>query len=172
MAKAAVIKCEGDTTFPELLEAICQEARKALRETQNELPELKASGVVDAGASGLVLFIEGMRKYSMGEAIEDKETLESSSVVASVEEKIIEEYCVEFMLSGGEINTDKLIKTLTDIGHSIIVDRGEGDRYKIHIHASDPKKVFDRTSRFGKPAYIKVDDLSRAQKEYIKKIKA
>lgn len=79
--------------------------------------------------------------------------------------EVVEGYYVEFTLSGKDIVVDKLTKTLKEVGHSVTIDKiGEGKKYKIHIHTTDPKKVFDRTSRFGKPTYIKVDDLSRARK--------
>jgi dihydroxyacetone kinase-like predicted kinase len=68
--------------------------------------------------------------------------------------------CIEFVISGKDIDQIKLFNTLKEVGNSITVGIEIGGERKVHIHASDPKKVFDRTSRFGKPSYIKVDDLS------------
>ena len=77
----------------------------------------------------------------------------------------MEEYCLEFTLSGKEIVPDKLTKALAEVGHQLTIDKeGEGE-YKVHIHAPDPKKVFDRTSRFGKPAHIKVNEHSCDRKD-------
>ena len=81
-----------------------------------------------------------------------------------MKDDIIAEYSIEFILSGKNIREDKLTKTLTEIGHSVTINKGEGEEFKIHIHSSDPKRVFDRTSKFGKPTYIKVDDLSHHHK--------
>lgn len=168
IALAAERAVERGATLPEVLGSVCAEGRKALSETPEELPVLKEAGVVDAGASGLVHFFEGMLRYASGKPVDQADAGGVLAAQPRIKVKSIEEYCVEFILQGKEILPDKLTKTLTDVGHSVIINEGEGDRFKIHIHAVDPKKVFDRTSRFGKPAYIKVDDLSRAQKEHLK----
>jgi len=170
IALAAERAVEQKATLPEVLSAVCDEGRKALSETPEELPVLKEAGVVDAGASGLLHFFEGMLRYASGKPVDQTDAGGVSATPPHIKEKPIEEYCVEFILQGKEIPLDKLTKTLTDVGHSIIINEGDEKRFKIHIHAIDPKKVFDRTSRFGKPAYIKVDDLSRAQKEYLKNL--
>ena len=70
----------------------------------------------------------------------------------------MEEYSVEFMLSGNDIALDKLTKTLNEAGHQLTVTKDGEKSYRVHILAADPKKVFDRTSRFGKLTYIKVDE--------------
>jgi len=70
----------------------------------------------------------------------------------------MEEYSVEFMLSGKDIALDKLTKSLNEVGHQLTVNKEGEKNYKVHMLAADPKKVFDRTSRFGKPTHIKVDE--------------
>jgi dihydroxyacetone kinase-like predicted kinase len=72
----------------------------------------------------------------------------------------MDEYTIEFVLLGQNIDIDKLTKTLTEIGRSVTVNQEEKEKIKIHLNAADPRKVFDRTSRFGKPTFIKIDDSS------------
>jgi dihydroxyacetone kinase-like predicted kinase len=72
----------------------------------------------------------------------------------------MDEYTVEFVLLGHNVDIDKLTKTLTEVGHSVMVNQEEKERIKINLNAADPRKVFDRTSRFGKPTLIKINDCS------------
>jgi len=170
IAAAAKKTSEAQSSFPDLLRAIYDEAKEALADTPNQLPVLKEAGVVDAGASGLVHFFEGMFLYSLGQSPDKPGPEEASSNFPRIKETVAEEYCVEFILSGKNVALDKLMKTLTEIGHSVIINRGEEERFRVHIHAIDPKKIFDRTSRFGKPTHIKVDDLSHDHKQYLRKL--
>ncbi len=70
----------------------------------------------------------------------------------------MENYNVEFILLGKDIEIEKLTKTLNEVGSSVTINREGDNGLKICICAPDPKKVFDRTSRFGKPAHIKVNE--------------
>ena len=69
-------------------------------------------------------------------------------------------YRIEFVLSGDNVDIEKLTKTLTEIGQSVRIDKEENEKIKIYINAADPRKVFDRTSRFGKPTCIKIEEVS------------
>jgi len=169
LAAAAEKICENKATLLDVLKAVHEESKLALSQTPEELPALKEAGVVDAGASGLVYFFEGMLRYSLAQPI-NKTASGSPLKAPNVKESSREEYCVEFILVGSNIDENKLMKTLTEIGHAVILNKGEGEQFKIHIHAPDPKNVFDRTSRFGRPTHIKVDDLSHEQKAYSKKL--
>lgn len=159
IAEASAKAVSANSEFLGSLKAVCDESKAALMDSPRDLPLLKDAGIVDAGASGLAYFFEGMLKYSTAQPISRSEKHIQIHTVPARMRDFTEEHCVEFILSGEEIAADKLTKTLTEIGRSGIISIYGKKKARIHIHVPDAKKIFDRTSRFGKPTHIKVDSI-------------
>lgn len=152
--------------FGELFTRSAETARIALKETTNQLDTLKRAKVVDAGASGIVAFIEGVcrmivtgvrpqrnRVRALVEPSAEGDTHEPHTL----DENLPFRFCTEALL-GGRADTDELKALLAGRGDSLVVSAGR-DKTKLHIHTNDPAEVFLKLKRFGDLLEQKVDDM-------------
>ncbi len=148
-------------------------ARVALRETTNQLEALKKAGVVDAGASGLVAFLEGIaRMLVTGKvswerssfATETADSAEYAHDLPESSEEIEYRYCTEALLlhegTTPDGFADVLRRELRPIGDSLIISTGR-DKTKIHVHTNEPARLFFRLKDHGRIIEQKVDDMVR-----------
>ena len=71
---------DRSTTVERLLSMYAAEMRKTLAYTPEMLPVLKEAGVVDSGALGFILIIEGMLKYLYGEVLTPNRSAEAKTL--------------------------------------------------------------------------------------------
>lgn len=152
--------------FVELLIKALQVAKTSLANTTQQLEVLRKANVVDAGAKGFVLFLEGMidflknqqsiRRMSIpvNDMVLDEITVDSHEVITF-------RYCCEAMLAldlhpGESKNTIK--EALSSMGDSLVV-AGSEKRVRIHIHSDEPIKLFQTISKRASITYQKVDDM-------------
>jgi hypothetical protein len=141
-------------------------ARKSLQRTSEQLEELRAARVVDAGAKGFIDLIEGMTDHLHRDV--DAEPVETSSVsVASSEaageaHDLSHRFCTECIVSGANIDRRKLREQLASLGSSLVL-AGTPRKSKVHIHVNDPSEVFRIAGRFGSVTGQKADDMQRQQ---------
>jgi DegV family protein with EDD domain len=145
-----------------------QKAGEALVRTQEQLDVLRKAGVVDAGASGFITLIEGMRDFIVDGTFTEKPNLADALVrdgplnTAGVETSLTYRFCTECVVNGADIDRRKLRERLSDLGDSLIL-AGTKRKAKIHIHVNEPEQVFDLAREYGEIAGIKADDMHRQQ---------
>lgn len=156
---------DGAADFTTLLHAGLEVAQKSLQATTDQLEELRRAGVVDAGARGFVVMLEGieafLRQGSLTAAAEPSKlsvanpsTLNAAQWSGTVDHR----YCTECVLNGQNIDLRKLRESLTDLGSSLVI-AGNQNKIKIHIHVDEPSTVFDVASNFGAVSDQKADDI-------------
>ncbi len=124
----------------------------------------------DAGALGIFYFIDGLYRYSAAKPLERcKPELCSPSITEDISIKGVL-YSVEFLLTNVTLPVEEIKKSLSDIGNPILLAYEKGDTVKVLIRTTDPKRVFDRSARFGKSTRIRVDDLIDEQRYFFSKI--
>lgn len=142
-----------------------QTAQQSLRETKEKLHELKEAGVVDAGAKGFVLFLEGIAfffktgqtaEFSSVEKIEE----EHAPHVDNNQQMVGPRYCTEAVLSGKDLEGEQLKDLASNFGESLIVAGGSG-KYRVHIHTDDPAQLFYHFQGAGTVLDQKVDDMRK-----------
>jgi len=156
--------------FVELLIKAFQVAKQSLADTTAQLEVLAKSNVVDAGAKGFVLFLEGMIDFFKNRqtirrlAIPMNDMTQDDSPVDSHEE-ITHRYCCEAMLAldlhPGQTK-DTLREAISSMGDSMVV-AGSEKRLRIHIHSDEPIKLFEIISKRAAITYQKVDDMIMQQ---------
>jgi DegV family protein with EDD domain len=153
--------------FVVLFERLLVKAREALANTPELLPQLKAAGVVDAGAKGFVHMLEGMGGYLSGDpltALEDTPTYDAEpEIFAAAQASYTEEeqfrFCTEALVRGKGLPTqDEARAWLRERGDSLVVIRS-GDLLKVHIHTDQPDEVFGYLRGFGELASHKAEDM-------------
>lgn len=151
--------------FIELFAQAYVKAVESLQATTAQLAVLAKSNVVDAGAKGFVVFLQGMVEYvkagELRKMLSHRETvvIEDSEVISH--EEINFRYCTEAMLILDEkrnINLNQVRKIIAPFGDSMVV-AGSPKKMRIHIHSDHPAQVMRALNRFGSITFQKVDDM-------------
>jgi uncharacterized protein len=152
--------------FVELLIKALQVARESLADTTRQLEVLAKAHVVDAGAKGFVLFLEGMIDFFKNRQTIRRLAIPMNDMIledvqVDSHEDITFRYCCEAMLAldlhPGQTK-ETLRNAITDMGDSMVV-AGSEKRLRIHIHSDNPIKLFEAISKRSSITYQKVDDM-------------
>ena len=145
-------------TFIPLLKEALYRANDALLETKDQLEVLHKNNVVDAGAYGFVLFLEGMLDALVKDTTHIIPTLMPRLHKAHEETPNVR-FCTEFLIASEDlIQREVLVNNLKELGESISFTQ-HGEMAKIHIHTNSPSRVSNLLSEHGKILKSKVDDM-------------
>ena len=170
------------TTIDTFLSMYAAEMRKSLLNTPELLPVLKEAGVVDSGALGYILIVEGMIRYLHGEELEFKPALsegEEELPVDNVDDSLFNEnsvfedgYCLTFLLQlmkGSEYNQkfklDQFIDDLSALGNSIVAVQNDR-RVKVHVHSMKPHRIIRAAQEYGEFISMKIDNMQIQHNEH------
>ncbi len=147
------------------LESSLKTANESLDETRTKLRELREANVVDAGAKGFVLFLEGIMaffKEGRTASFTKINDLEEESVHHIDESQGIDgpRYCTEVVLSGEQLKTEELRDLAENYGESLVIAGSEG-KYHIHIHSDNPEELVYELQKTGTIIDQKVDDMRK-----------
>jgi hypothetical protein len=135
--------------FSDLLEAAYSRAKIALDETPEKLEILRKNKVVDSGAKGFVLFLEGINNlvselkqtiHEQPKTFTNESTFENSVDDSYHDQLTTFRYCTEIVLRNDIVEKPKLEALLGVFGDSMIVT-GNGRLIKLHIHTDAPDQV-------------------------------
>ncbi len=153
------------TDFNLFLMSSMEVLRKSLSETTSKLRILATSKVVDAGAKGFVLFVEGIIDYISSRNVKD--LLKSKPVATPLfsEELISAEtvnfrYCTEALIKNCSIDHGRLSELLGRYGDSAVI-AGSEELRRIHVHTNDPAELFNELRKNGLLTFQKADDMVR-----------
>ena len=153
-------------------------ATKTLEETPEMLPVLKSANVVDAGGSGFVAILNGMRAalnnnavVYTGEATAKTQTQADFSALDTG--AITFGYCTECIVEKQpELCTEERIEglrqTLSEMGDSMVFAQDD-EIIKLHIHTNEPGIVLSLAQVFGALLTVKVENMRRQHTELIAK---
>jgi len=155
----------GLTDIQALMDAGLITAQESLEATRTGLEAMRSANVVDAGASGFVLLLEGMTEFLHSGSlravpepvVEDLEAVEKISAADDLS-GIEYRYCTECMLTGESISRRKLREALNSLGNSMVV-AGTRRKIRIHIHTDHPDHIFEIARRYGAVTSQKADDM-------------
>ena len=167
--KATEISLDESITYQDFLEKCYDVAEESLQSTKLTLEILKKTNVVDAGALGFVLIIQGvLNSMQKDTQIQSKhlnisyEHAKIDALKKDIDFKITNKFCTECAITGYDINRDELKETIKHLGDSMVV-AGTKSRVKVHIHTNDPAKFFQICSAYGKVIDDKVDDMTKQE---------
>ena len=141
----------------------CEEA---VQRTPELLPVLKEAGVVDSGAQGLFIMLEGMLRGLRGEEASAHEggfgAIDASWLSATQQmhdhEGMTSGFCTEFVVTGSALDTDAMRRELRGMGDSVLVVGG-GDVARVHLHTKEPERALNYARSVGALEHQKVDDM-------------
>ncbi|MCD4697149.1 MAG: DegV family EDD domain-containing protein [Bacteroidales bacterium] len=154
--------------FNELIVDSYSIAVQSLKDTPKKLEVLAKAHVVDAGAKGFVLFLEGMIDFFKHGELKQLAKARNVSRVKEFEEmahdhetEIIFRYCTEALISfDNESPNNKTIlaKVIAPYGDSLVI-AGSPKKLRLHIHTDEPAKLFSEIKDLGNITFKKVDDM-------------
>jgi len=151
--------------FNEMFTSSLSVLNKSLIETKSKLAVLAKASVVDAGAKGFVLFVEGIIDFithrNLKELIQVKaETGLFEKIEETIPEKVEFRYCTEALIKNSSIDNKKLLSILEKFGDSIVI-AGSDRMRRLHVHTNTPAKLFNELRETGTLAFQKADDMIR-----------
>ena len=170
--RAKELSNEGCEDYIYFVKGIFKEAELSLKATKTILKILKKSDVVDSGALGFVLLIQGVLNVierGKGGRIQTThldisyELDKIESLNKDIDFKIENKFCTECVVKGKNINRPELKLKIKDFGDSMVM-AGSAQHVKIHIHTNEPAKFFKMCNVYGKVFDKKVDDMTKQEK--------
>lgn len=169
----------------EVMKAIVEGAKKALKTTPDLLPVLKQVGVVDSGGQGLLFIYEGFLEGLLGENFADQyqpDETEMDEMINAMHHQSVQSqlatqditngYCTEIMVdltadvpNKKPFELEKFREHLSNLGDSLLAV-SDGEVAKVHVHTEHTGDVFQYGSQFGQLGKIKIDNM-RIQHETI-----
>lgn len=161
-AQAAAEVAEGGGSASQAIVTAVMDARAALKQTTEQLPQARSAGVIDAGAAGLVLQLEELARVVAGahalDALTDSDwEIERGSVTPASATQIHVDhdgiggvYEVMFVAGAGEAESaagdttavlwNELAAQLSAIGDSVAVT-GIESLVQAHVHTDSPDEA-------------------------------
>ncbi len=165
-------------------EFVLQETIKAgygaLPDTKEQNPVLKKAGVVDAGAKGYLIILDGMLAALRGTPVTDDGGIPASSEpqdsageatpFSTFEtEDIRFSYCTEFIAERATDKDPDLLRAfLNELGDSLVlVD--DDEIVKVHVHTNDPGLVLQEALTYGPLVTVKIENMRRQHTALLEK---
>lgn len=184
-AQEGANKANETDDVEEVMKAIVEGAKQALKTTPDLLPVLKQVGVVDSGGQGLLFIYEGFLEGLLGEEFADRyqpdegemdemiNAMHHQSVQSQLAtQDIANGYCTEIMVdltadvpNKKPFDLTEFREHLSKIGDSLLAV-SDDEVAKVHVHTEHPGEVFEYGSQFGQLGKIKIDNM-RIQHETI-----
>ena len=167
----------GGISFETTLRLYLKEMNKSLQKTPELLEVLKEASVLDSGAYGYVIIIEGMYKFLVGEdiKIDDEyvpEIVQAAPIYFDENSDFVDGYCMEFLLQLLNKKTyvkpfklNEFIEILKPLGNSLVALQ-EGSIVKIHIHTVVPSQVIDIAREYGEFINFKLENMQLQHNEF------
>lgn len=158
-AQAGISMLEASSNTEEILKRISDEAHASLMQTPYQNPTLTEQRVVDSGAFGFCLIIDGFVHGIAPEVeIEPFPTLKLPEETEALG-LLPYRFCTELVLDmDNDASTDQIKSEIMPLGEYFVLSSGNGI-CKIHIHTNEPESVFAYAKKYGTLKSTKVDDM-------------
>lgn len=165
LAKSTYHAVHQDLPLEALLRTAIENGKAELALTPEQLPALKAAGVVDAGGQGLLAFIQGCLEGLTGEVVASGLEIEPVKLTDTVTEEIdlIYPYCTEFIVTPCYVDKKAAVEALANLGNSQVIV-ADDSVLKVHIHTANPGVVLNKAINWGGLHNIKIENMSDQQR--------
>ncbi len=151
--------------FSRLFSRAYEIAADALASTTQKLKALTLANVVDAGAKGFVLFLEGIlegirKRGSKLQILASTKAIEEAPFKSISHEDFHFRYCTEAIIRGENVNKAAIKEEIISMGDSIVI-AGSSKMVRLHIHTDDPPLLFEKLEKYGNITFQKADDMEK-----------
>ncbi len=165
-AEGAVANQAPDPSLASVLDATVAAARVSVERTPELLPQLQDAGVVDAGGEGVAVLLEGLRYGVIGEDLPPPPPAPVGMVQLEGVGHEGHGFCVEYLVSGEDLDRDALAAMLTEEGGDSLLVVGDTSTLHVHVHMETPAAAVDAGARFGELQNVKVEDMQAQHDEW------
>jgi DegV family protein with EDD domain len=152
----------------ECVDKIIDLLEESVKSTPELLPKLKQAGVVDSGALGMYIYLEGFFKSLIGQHNEFRPISAifqgSLAISPSYQVQMEEGYCIDTVLLYNE-NTDEKINRLSQYGESLVVIPHK-DYLKVHLHTGNSREARAQIESVGKVVNWSDDNIGSQIKDF------
>jgi DAK2 domain fusion protein YloV len=130
---------EQDRLLAEVLESALEAGKEAVERGPEQLAVLRESGVVDAGAYGLIIIVAGLIAALRGADPPElpHQTAPARELHLPQHESSNYRYCTNFAVMGADLDAPDVVRRLEQIGDSVLVV-GDRSTLRVHVHTDEP----------------------------------
>jgi DAK2 domain fusion protein YloV len=164
---------EQDALLAELLEGAVRDGEAAVARTPEQLEVLRESGVVDAGAYGLVVILSGVVAGLRGDT-STPSTLQHHAPASDTRphhEDSRYRYCTNFIVTGSALDSRSFVPRLEELGDSVLVV-GDEATLKVHVHTDEPEAAMALFEGTGTVSQLDVADMREQIAERTERLQA
>ncbi|MGZ5320544.1 MAG: DAK2 domain-containing protein [Solirubrobacterales bacterium] len=163
---------EQDAMLAELLESAVRDGEQAVERTPEQLEVLRASGVVDAGAYGLVVILAGIVAGLRGDVgpVRVAHHVPSGDTRPHHEDSRYR-YCTNFIVTGSGLEGRAFVSELEELGDSVLVV-GDEATLKVHVHTDGPEEAVALFTGTGEVSQLDVADMREQVAERTARLQA
>ena len=144
------------------VESIIHDMEEAVRNTREQLLELRQAGVVDAGALGMLVFFDPLLNTLAGRTVRPSlftdDLKDSFNVSETWQDRKYQGYCLDVLLKI-EHEEQEAVKHIMDMGESLVA-MPHGECLKVHLHATDRERARQDLTALGAILSWAEDDLA------------
>jgi DAK2 domain fusion protein YloV len=151
---------QQDALLAELLEQAVRDGEEAVARTPEQLEVLRESGVVDAGAHGLVVILAGVVAGLRGD-IDASPPVPHYAPAPDTRphhEDSRYRYCTNFIVTGSALDNRSFVPRLEELGDSVLVV-GDEATLKVHVHTDDPEGAVALFDDAGSVSQLDIADM-------------
>jgi hypothetical protein len=144
------------------VESIIHDMEETVRNTREQLLELREAGVVDAGALGMLVFFDPLLNTlagrTVGPSLFTDNLKDSFNISGTWQDRKYQGYCLDVLLKI-EHEEQEVVKHIMDVGESLVA-MPHGECLKVHLHATDRERVRQDLTAIGAILSWAEDDLA------------
>ena len=144
------------------VESVIHDMEEAVRNTTEQLPELRKAGVVDAGALGMLVFFDPLLNTLAGRVVRHSlftdNLKDSFNLSETWQDREYQGYCLDVLLKI-EHEGREVMKHIMDVGESVVA-MPDGGCLKVHLHATDRERARQDLTTIGAILSWAEDDLA------------
>ena len=172
-------RLDADTTYEQqdkmladLLEEVVRDGEAAVERTPDQLEVLRESGVVDAGAYGLVVIFAGIVAGLRGD-VEAPEVAHHAPQGDTRPQHADSRYryCTNFIVTGNGLEGRTFVPRLEELGDSVLVV-GDEATIKVHVHTDEPEAAMGLFDGQGEVSQLDVADMREQMAERTARLEA
>jgi DAK2 domain fusion protein YloV len=155
---------EQDAALAEILAVALRAGEESVRRGPDMLPVLREAGVVDAGGYAVTVLFAGIVGALSGTEPPALEHHAPARVTHPEHSSGTYRYCVNFAVTGSELDQRGLARELEQLGDSVLVV-GDRTTLKVHVHTDDPNAATALFAGAGHVSRLDVADMSEQVRE-------
>ena len=151
---------EQDRMLADMLDEVVRVGEEAVARTPEQLEVLRDSGVVDAGAHGLVVIMAGVVAGLRGDydAHPPVPHYSPATDTRPHHEDSRYRYCTNFIVTGAGLESRSFVPLLEELGDSVLVV-GDEATLKVHVHTDEPQDAVALFNETGEVSQLDVADM-------------